>query len=178
MPALVLTLVVMALLCISFAVAGSIEGLNYKDRACCHTYYRTINDGNVEVDADTVEGYGVDALLKDEVGGSGGISYGNMLYFLTGNREWAKFGNYLEYLATEFAPWDEIDRLEARIQRLELEAGLEPVELKYAQALIKANRLNHAIVTDDGFTCEPGEVSCYKLSDMPTRVSGFFVIRE
>lgn len=106
-------LLAIALLLVGFVNAGSVENLNYKDRTCvfgfCDTD-REIDDNNVIVDADTLDGDSKEDLINsaksysdenDDVGG--GISEKHALGLID---------VFFDKIKSLFAPRDDFRLLE------------------------------------------------------------------
>lgn len=154
------------------ALGGSIENLNYIDGVMNYSvnesFYRnqnrTINDDKVIIDADTIKGYSVDALLKDEVGGGGGFSTSSFWRLSLGIKK-SPFKTLAEYFDTIFITKLELEELHKRMDKLEAliyyYAGYDATLYELMVQQIRAKRLNETIYYK-GYTCN--NFGCIKVT--------------
>jgi hypothetical protein len=119
----IISLVAILMMAVAFVTAGSITDMQYKDKNLVWDTTRTVNDYDVDVDADTLGGYNYSSMISyidsnDAVGS--GISYHTVNNLLYGSGEWTdKYDNYYQLILDKFATKKELEDLKAKIAILE-----------------------------------------------------------
>ncbi len=116
---------VLMLLSITFVSAGSIEDLDYKDRVLFWDRNRVINDHDVEIDADTLDGKSVEELGSTSNYYGSGMSSSRLSDYLTGfNNLFRVYDNLVDYLETIFATKVELEDAHLRMDMIEARLNL------------------------------------------------------
>ena len=144
--------------------AGSIENLDHNDRFMF--WYKVpvqINDNDVQIDADTLQGHTSAEFLKDEVGEADGrgVRWRTVEYALTGVKDGLEgYDNYLQLLDIRYDAV--ITRLEARVRVLEAKLDVRPTEkeIETTYGLLMAQKYG-TYTTDSGYECKDN--TCIRL---------------
>jgi hypothetical protein len=132
---------IVMLFCIALVAAGSIEDLNYKDKHDSGwgqtDENRQVDDYNVNIDADTVEGVDVVGYINNNElawltdtasitnNGGSGLNREDLSEYLTGYKYvFSVYNNFVDYLKNIFVTKAELEAVNLRIDMIEARQNL------------------------------------------------------
>lgn len=124
MKKLLIYLVAIMLLAIGVN-GGSIEDLNYKDKVLFWDTNRQVDDYSVKINADTVDGYSAEDLMKDEASvitynSGGGMNMNSLGNYLFGEYDYfSYFDTAMTRLYQIFVTHSQLEDSNRKIDRLE-----------------------------------------------------------
>ena len=179
MRKLIWSILVMTLVMTLSVTAGSISGLDYNDCTeqgfwwwsdqCWNSLPSTINDGDVNIDADTLEGQSASDIkyyadINDAIGG--GISTDTVVKMLTGNYDYEHdYDTYNSYMLVQVTQLL-INQQDMMICMMQYGYNAALFDLKHCTARRRAERAGEKQYLDDGYICGPK--MCIKFYEMPT----------
>jgi hypothetical protein len=163
---------ILLILSICFVSAGSIEDLNYNDKHDNSWWGQTdenrqVDDYNVNIDADTVEGVDIvgyignneAAWLTDTASitnnGGSGLDREELSDYLTGfTNVFSVYSNFVEYLKTKFVTRAELEQANQRMDYLEARINLPngTEDQLYAEQ-IRIGKVRRGDIKCDGAFC-------------------------
>ena len=164
MKKLLIVAVLMLMVCAIGVNAGSVEDLDYKDSTLLWTNYRQIDDNNVVVDADTLEGSSlsdIESVMDEKDNETMSYIKSNEAQYLSDGG--VSFGYVEKYLFNEYLENTmkvcKVNEYEMRISQLELELdnlyaivlGVTVDDYQKARAIELANK--NGVGTFRAYTC-------------------------
>ena len=160
----------MLVLFIGTAFAGSIENLQYTDDNMWWKTTKTINDYSVVIDADTLQGHSAGDFFsysdnsansvqtyissRETAWTDTGLSFGSMVNFLTGGNNMNGFSSFIDWLFSIFATRKQLDACHARIDAIEARhygVSVDDYQMYYASQMAKESQTG--AYTYQGWTC-------------------------
>ena len=117
-----IVLAILSLLAVSLVSAGSIYNADYKDHNLAWYTWRQIDDSDVDVDADTLDGLTASELGTTNIYQGSGFSYSDFVKLFFGD---VKFfydfdGTVMDYLVSVFVTQAEFD--DAQLEQQQIDA--------------------------------------------------------